>query len=84
MSFTRPILLSLSFLSMLLLPTRAADAGARGAYRYRAATSAAGSTVGWQEHSKNDLRSWPQLKQPKVALVPTMEDSFFVSDCLAR
>eukprot|EP00966_Prymnesium_polylepis_P305723 7064699-Prymnesium_polylepis.1 len=21
----------------------------------------AGSTVGWQEHSKNDLRSWPQL-----------------------
>ena len=25
--------------------------------------SAAGSTVGWQEHSKNDLRSWPQLKR---------------------
>ena len=27
------------------------------------AVSAAGSTVGWQEHSKNDLRSWPQLKR---------------------
>jgi hypothetical protein len=26
-------------------------------------TSRAGATVGWQEHSKNDLRSWPQLKR---------------------
>lgn len=25
--------------------------------------SLAGATVGWQEHSKNDLRSWPQLKR---------------------
>ena len=25
--------------------------------------SPAGSTVGWQEHSKNDLRSWQQLKR---------------------
>lgn len=28
-----------------------------------AGITSAGATVGWQEHSKNDLRSWPQLKR---------------------
>lgn len=43
-------------LLLLVLPgLRASASGAQN--------TAAGATVGWQEHSKNDLRSWSQLKR---------------------
>ena len=48
-----PLLLLAGLLALLVGSSAAAEGG----------VTAAGASVGWQEHSKNDLRSWPQLKR---------------------
>ena len=58
MGCTKLLQLVVLNLLVLLAICRESAAGIGGA-----AISVAGSTVGWQEHSKNDLRSWPQLKR---------------------
>ena len=58
MGCTKLLQLVVLDLLVLLATCRVSAAGMGGA-----PISAAGSTVGWQEHSKNDLRSWPQLKR---------------------